>query len=794
MSNPEYSNKYVPLDRSETGISSTSPSIVLAGSAIIIVSILLAYYPSLQGGFILDDGILLTDNYLIKASDGLYRFWFTTQASEYYPVTNTLFWIEWRIWGMNPTGYRAVNLALHIIDTLLIWFILRKLSIPGAFLAAMIFAVHPVNVESVVWISQLRNVLTLFFFLLSIWCYLKADMPTASVGMAPPRSHGGPWERVTSPWSLAPSPRPLFYWLSLSLFILALLSKGSSAVLPALLLGIIWWRRGVKKWDILRIVPFFLISVLSTGVNIWFQTHGSGGAIRNAGFAERLLGAGSVVWFYLFKAILPYNLMFVYPQWQIRVGNPLWWLPLMAALAVTAVLWQYRKGWSRSFLFAWGFFCVALLPVMGFTDVGFFQYSLVADHYQHIAIIGVIALAAAGISTWIQRARAKARQSAITLAAMAAGTLIIMTWQQSGLYRDALTIYQATLKKNPGCAMVHNNLGVALIDAGRPQDAIDHFRQALVLMPDDSEAHNNMGLFLINEGRLPEAIEHFRKAIKFKPRFTEVYNNLGRAWLKSGNIQKAIINFEKAISIDPYYSPAYYNMGRALDQTDRLQGAIENYEKALSLNSDYISAHNNLGIVLMMTGRHQDAIDHFKQALRLAPKDAEVYKNLGMAMAAAGRTHEAIKLFEQALALKPDLAEAHYQLGLVLADLGRKYDAIEHFEQTLRFDTDHPEVQYNLGLTLVNTGRVREAIEYFIQVIKLKPDHIDAYSNLMLAYAKLDQSAEAVATAQKAVEIARSKEQWKQAKKIKDWLNSYRAGQEILPSTTPSSKSAFPEP
>ncbi len=258
MSNPEYSDKYVSQDRPETDISPALPHGVLAGSAIIIICTILAYYPSLRGGFMLDDNVLLTDNYLIKAPDGPYQFWFTTTPVDYWPVTNTMLWLEWRVWGMKPAGYRAVNLALHITEALLIWFILWKLSIPGAFLAAMIFAVHPVNVESVAWISQQKDMLAMLFFLLSIWCYLQADMSTASEDTTPALSHGGLWEGEKElPSPLATLHSPQFYWLSLLLFILAMLSKGSVAVLPALLLGIIWWLRPLTRRDLVRTVAIF---------------------------------------------------------------------------------------------------------------------------------------------------------------------------------------------------------------------------------------------------------------------------------------------------------------------------------------------------------------------------------------------------------------------------------------------------------------------------------------------------------------------------------------------------------
>ena len=365
------------------------PHLIPAGMVLIAILACFAYFPSINGGFIIDDDRLLTGNSLIKAHDGLYKFWFTTEPVDYWPMTNTLFWIQWRLWGMNPTGYHLVNLILHVCAAILIWFILRKLSIPGAWMAAAIFAVHPVNVESVAWISQLKNTLCMFFFLLSVLCYLQAETQ-------PKPSKYGPMPRTVDYW----------YYSSLLLCILAMLSKGSAVILPVMLLGTIWWRRGsLTIWDLVGMAPFFVAAIGFALVNIWFQTHGSGQTFRHAVFIERLLGAGGVLWFYLYKAILPVNLIFIYPQWHVEAGNPLWWLPLPAALAFTALLWWFRKGWGRPLLFAWGFFCVALAPVMGFFDAGFMQFSLVADHYQHIAIIGVIALVSAGIALWGQRAK-----------------------------------------------------------------------------------------------------------------------------------------------------------------------------------------------------------------------------------------------------------------------------------------------------------------------------------------------------------------------------------------------------
>ncbi len=299
-----------------------SPKIVRrrtwAGIALIIAASVTVYWPSLCGGFIWDDEPYLSQNPMIKAADGLYRYWFTTEPTDYYPFSNTTLWIEWRLWGANPTGYHVTNLLLHIASVLLIWQLLRKLSVPGAFLAALLFAVHPVNVESVAWICQRKGLLALVLSLLSILWYLR-DVRRFDI----------------------------WYWLSLTAFLLAMLSKGSVAVLPIVLLLIAWWQKGrIHVADIARMTPFFFVAIVLTGVNVWFQKHGADIVLRDATLAQRLLGAGAVVWFYLSKALLPLDLIFIYPAWNIH-SSALWWLPLAAVVAVTCLLvWQSnsRRG------------------------------------------------------------------------------------------------------------------------------------------------------------------------------------------------------------------------------------------------------------------------------------------------------------------------------------------------------------------------------------------------------------------------------------------------------------------
>jgi tetratricopeptide (TPR) repeat protein len=724
--NKKFPKKYVPRKQPATSLRTALPLGALAGAAAIAVVVFLVYFPSINGGFVLDDNHLLTDALFVKATDGPYHFWCTIEPVDYWPMTNTTFWLEWRLWGLHSTGYHVTNLILHIVESWLIWIILRKLHIPGAFWAAMIFTVHPVNVEATAWIAQRKETMAMLFFLLSILWYFKASRPGASEDTAIARSRGEPWERVTSSSPPASSPWSLIYWLSLAAFVLAMLGKGSVAILPVLLLGIVWWLRPMgtvpifvstkmglapscpyTRRDIVRIAPFFLVAAAMVWINVWFQTHGSGEVIRRYGFMERLLGAGGAVWFYLYKALFPIDLCFVYPQWKIEAGELLWWVSLAGVLAVTAVLWWYRKTWGRPLLFAWGFFGVALLPVLGFTDVGFMKFTLVADRYQHIALIGVIALVSAGLGTWQGRARCRPRLAAITVAVIAVGMLALLTFRQSSLYRDAKTLYPATLLKNPDCWLVRNNLGGALFEEGQVDEAMHQFRESVRLNPDYADAHSNLAVGLLQKGQYKEAIEHCEAALRLK-------------------------------------------------------------------NNKYPEAHHNLGIALVNVGRLPEAIEHFKNALELTPFYPDAENNLGNALLRTGRLEEAKEHLEKALFLNPGLADAHLNLGVVFQSKGRYPEAIYHYLRALALNPNDFTYRYALGNVLVETRRYEEAIRCYLEVLRLKPNFVEGYFSLALAYANIHQSAQALDAARKALELARSKGQTEPAKKIEDWLKSYQ--------------------
>jgi protein O-mannosyl-transferase len=523
--------------------------------ALLIGLTVVAYLPSLANGFIWDDDASLTQNPFIRSGEGLHDFWVTTLTPDYWPVTATTLWAEWRLWGMDPFGYHVTNLALHVAEVLLLWAILRRLRVPGATLAALLFALHPVNVESVAWITQRKNLMAMLFYLLSLLAFLRAG------------------ERFRGA-----------YWLSLLALALGMLAKGSVAVLPVVFLGLIAWRRPLRAGDFLRVAPFFAVAGTLTLVDVWFQGHHLAAAetIRQAGGLERLLGAGAVVWFYLSKALLPIRLILPYPQWRIDAANVGWWLPLLAGLALTGWLWRRRRAHplDRGALFAWGYFCVALVPVMGFTDVNFMKFSLVADHYQHLALIGVTTFAAAGWAEWRRREPGRWPWAA---AAIAVGFLGALTWRQCLRYRDTGTFFEATLRQNPDSAMAHLNLGMVLGGGQHPREAMAQFEEAVRLDPGSAEAHSDLGAALIGQGRVAEGVAQYAAALRLKPDLFVVHLNLGSVLLHEGRLEEARTELAAAVRLRPAFAEAHGLLGDALLRLGRPAEAAAEYETALRL-------------------------------------------------------------------------------------------------------------------------------------------------------------------------------------------------------------------
>ncbi len=544
---------------------STRPVVpkVLLGCAIFAIT-LAAYGPAMRAGYVWDDTAYVpaeagsTRGRLIRADDGLVQIW-TKGTSDYWPLTHTMFWLEWRIWGEEPAGYHVVNVLLHALAAVLLWRLLNRLEVPGAWLAGLIFAVHPLCAASAAWISERKNTLSMVFYLLTILAYLRHERL-------------GRWR---------------WYMLSLIAFSLGLLSKTSIVMLPVVLLGCAWWQRGrIARKDLLRSVPFFALSLAMSLVTIWFQAHRAAGQWEvpppEAGLA-RLAAAGWVVWFYLYKALLPVGLCMTYTRWSVEARAVLSWLPLLALFGCFLVVLRYRRRWGRPVLFGLGYFVVTLFPVLGFFDMTFSRYSLVADHFQYVSILGIIALAA-GAWGWICKTRgSRIRKLAQAAAAALLVVLSILTWRQAGIYKNHETLWRDTLQKNPKAWVAHNNLAVMREKAGDFDGAIREYSMALELNPNLARTRSNRGNAYQRKGLYEEAIRDLNEAIRLNPKLTNAYLSRGVTYVRKGDYDRAIRDYNKAIELQPRWAVTYHNRAVVYEDRGQWQKAIGDYEKALQL-------------------------------------------------------------------------------------------------------------------------------------------------------------------------------------------------------------------
>jgi tetratricopeptide (TPR) repeat protein len=696
----------------------------------IITATLLAYLPVWHAGFIWDDDAYVTNNPTLRSLAGLQQIWCNPMATpQYYPLVHTSFWVEYHLWGLNPLGYHIVNVLLHTLAALLLWQILARLKIPGGWLAAAIFALHPVAVESVAWVTERKNVLAAVFYFAAALAYWRWREPWPDDKKKIQDSHS-------------------WYFMALALFIAALFSKTVTCSLPATLLLVIWWQRGrIAGRDVWPLLPFLAAGMALGLTTSWLErTHvGAQGPEWAIGFSGRCLVAGRALWFYVGKLFWPAQLTFIYPRWQINAGIGWPWLFPAAALAVVAGLWGLRQRIGRGPLTAVLFFAGTLFPALGFTNIFPMRYSFVADHFQYLASVGLIILAAVGL--------VKLLRPIPFLAAVLPLGLTVLTWRQAGIYSDQETLWRDTLAKNPAAWMAHNNLGNTLCQKGRLDEAIVEFKKCLAIKPDYADADYNLGNTLLQKGQTDVAIAHFQKALAIEPDSAQYHNNLALAFVKQGRADAAIREYATALHFKPDDAMIHYNLGIALGKQDQTDDAIREYQTALRLKPDYHEAHNNLGHALYQKGRVDEAIVEFQKTLAIKPDYADADYNLGIAFDQQGRRDEAIREYETALRLKPDYAEARYNLGNNLLQKGQVDAAIVEFQKTLALKPDYAEASYNLGNALLQKGQVDAAIVQFQKALAVKPDFTYAHNNLGAALLQKGQVDEAIVQFQKALAI-----------------------------------------
>ncbi len=711
----------------------------LAGLWVLLVAATLAVYqPAWHGAPVWDDDAHMTPAAL-QSVDGLRRIWFEVGASQqYYPVVHTAFWIMHRIWGDATTGHHLVNILLHATSAWLIALLLARLSIPGALFAAFVFALHPVQVESVAWITELKNTLSTALYLGAAFWYLRFDD-----------------RRDARAW-----------WWALGLFVLALGSKTVTATLPAALLILAWWRRGRLSWprDVRPLVPFFALSVAAGATTAWVERTfiGATGVEFQLSAIERVLLAGRAVWFYLRSLVWPANLVFIYPQWTL--DDRVWWQYLfpLALAGALAVLWRLRDRW-RGPAAAATLYIVGLSPALGFVDVYPFRYSYVADHFQYTASVAMIAALAAALTIaaarWIPLAGAR-----IALAAAALVPLAVLSWQNSHPYTDGETLNRTTLARNPSAWMAHVNLAAMRLQGANPNpaEASAHLQAALRGNPRSPEVHNILGVFLQHEGRLADARAAFETALKLHPTLSGTHTNLGVLAHAEGRLEEAARHYRDAIRFDPRDPEPRRNLAIVLADIERVGGrsagaaiadsgqdaldragqialeqgrpaeALTHYQTLRRLRPDAADVRVKLGASLEALGRLDEATAEYREAIRLDPNSATAHDSLGYVLIRQKQFAAAIPPFVEANRLRPNFGPSHASLAGALREVGRLDEAIATYRRAHAFpeNASSPDVHNNYGIALALAGRPQEAAAAWREALRLNPEFADARTNL----------------------------------------------------------------
>ncbi len=655
---------------------------------LLVAATVAAYQPVWHAGFIWDDDIYVTTNKLLSAPDGLWRIWFSFDSpSQYFPLTYTTLWVEHRLWGLNPVGYHWVNLALHAANALLLWRLLSRLRIPGAWLGAALFALHPVQVESVAWISERKNVLMGFFFLLTllVWRAFVAGKRRGEFKL---------------------------YLLALLCYVLALAAKTTACTLPAALLLILWLKRGsIRAVRIVHVMPFVLLGLGAGLLTIWWEKYhqGTEGQLFALGIQERLLVAARAFWFYLEKLAWPVDLAFSYPRWTLVTGQLTDYAWAGGCLLLVLFILILRRWVGRGPEVAVLYFVATLAPVLGFIMLYTFRYSFVADHYQYLAAIGPFALVAAGLTTAL-RPLGRAQRVLLPIFALALlGWLGFGTWRQSAIYENEEKLWRATLAVNPASWMAQNNLAILLLHRGETEQAIKHFEEALRLDPNYAEGHYNLGNALFRLGRMDEARAHYERALQLFPEYALAHHNLAILLLQTGESAAAIEHLEAAVRMAPRFAESRQLLGQTLLQAGRNDEGVAQLQAALEIEPDSVTAREALAAANLKLGRRTEVKGEVKPIAEGNPTSAAAEIEAGRVALSRFEPKQAAAHFERALQIDPKNARAHYFLGNSFLDRRQVEVAMEHFREAVTLKPDYVPALVNLGNTLLETGRNEEA-------------------------------------------------------------------------------------
>jgi len=705
--------------------------------SLLLLATIFSHWQAIGGGFIWDDDAHVT-RLDLRSFEGLWLIWTKLGATQqYYPLLHSVFWFEHALWGDNASFYHIANILFHTLAVFLLVAVLRKLAIPGAWVAGFIFALHPVYVESIAWVTEQKNTISAIFYLLAAFHYIKYDQ-----------------ERKRNN-----------YIYGLLFFILALLSKTVTATLPAALLVIFWWQRGrlSLKRDVVPLLPWFVFGVIGGCFTAWVERVyiGANGADFALTPVMRCLLAGHVVWFYLGKLLWPANLIFIYEHWNIDSSSFVQYLYPLALLALIAVLYFYAvrtirgeapSQFTRAPLAGFLFFVGTLFPVLGFANVYPFMFSYVADHFQYLGSLGIIVPLSAFFTISIDKLSLENRGIGSAIGGVMLGLLGVLSWQQCAMYESGETLYRTTLKKNPSCWMAHNNLGAILLNQGKIAEAETQFVEALHLRTLYADAQSNLTSVLIRTGRFKEAIDSGIKSLKLRET-AESENSLAVAFANTGQFQEAIAHYQVALRIKPNYFEVYNNLGNAFMAIRRFDDAFNCFQAAVKLAPNYAEAYDNLAILLLNTGRNADAIKVSEHAVQLIPNAPNFRSNLGLIYSASGRLSDALAQYSESVRLNPNSPEVWFNIGNTFASLGKYAEAEQPYINALKLNPNNLGAINNLAAVCFKLGRTPDAIGYYSTALRMNPNYAEAHSNLGVALAAAKLNTEAIAEYDKAIKL-----------------------------------------
>ena len=565
-------------------------------AALLVLCAVAAFLPAIWSGYIWDDDSLLTANPLVQTPRGLVQIWEGKNSRDYTPLTISAFWLEWRLWGSTAVGYHLVNLLLHALAAVLLWRVLAALRIPGAWLGALFFAIHPINASSAVWVAELKNTLSSVFFLGSILAFLTAYI------------------RRDGRWLVA----------SVALFLFAGLSKGAVVTLPVVLAGCVFGMYGkFTRRDLLRLLPFALIALAVALLTIRYQARAENYGLLPDTMPFRIARAGSAVLWYLREIFFPAGLSPFAPQWEMNLRSPLAYLPVLAVGAFLALFIWKRRTWGRPLLFAYGCFLWMLLPVLGFVRMALQQETPAADWWQYMAAPAIFASVAAGFAVGMRDAVKSARLFLQITLGLVIASLFFQSWRRSATYESMETYCRAVIDENPRAWTLQNNLGVVLKQRGAYAQAIACYEQAMADNPRFIEARNNLGNAFTAEGNFTKAEAAFLEALKLSPDDPRLLSGLAEAYFRDSKINDAFSTQARAIQADRFNPRLYTQFGNMLVANRQFPQAATCYNNALLLDPRDNETRVDLIRALLAEGRREEAAVQCRQALDIARKSRD---------------------------------------------------------------------------------------------------------------------------------------------------------------------------